>query len=364
MKIQEVTDYLDSRLLPYYQESWDNAGLQAGDSTQDISGALICLDVTPDVVDEAVARHCNLIVSHHPLLFSGVKRITPTTQTGRLLMHILQHNLCVYAAHTNLDNLCWGVSGELAKRIGLQNCHVLDPMPDKLKKLITYCPSAQAEAVRNALFEAGAGCIGGYDACSYNLQGTGTFRAGNDCHPFCGQRGELHLEPETRIEVIYESRIEAALVAALIAAHPYEEPAYDLLPITNAYSRIGAGAYGTLPRPVNTMEFLAQVKRTLHLPVIRCSQPCKTQVQRVALCGGSGAFLIDKAKRAAADIYLCGDLKYHEFQQAEGEIILADIGHYESEQFAKDIIYRVMSEKFCTFAVQTAQRDKGYIYYI
>lgn len=364
MKIQEVIDYLNHQFLPCYQEEWDNSGLLVGDATQEITGTLVCLDVTPAVVDEAVAKKRNLIVSHHPLIYNGVKRMTATSQLGRMLLLLARRGICVYAAHTDLDNLYWGVSGELCKRLGIEHYELMDPMPGKLRKLVTYCPTAYAEKVREALFQAGAGSIGDYDACSYNLQGNGTFRAGSSCHPFCGEVGEMHNEPETRIEVIYETRIERKLIDKLLSVHPYEEPAYDLLPLANTYAKEGGGAYGLLPAPMETHEFLNKVKQVLHLPIVRCSALCKEKIQRVAVCGGSGAFLIGKAKSLGTDIYLCGDLKYHEFQQAEGDIILADIGHYESEQFAKDIIYRVISEKFCTFATDISLCGEGFIYYI
>lgn len=363
MKIQEVIDYLNSQFLPYYQEEWDNCGLLVGDPRQCAAGTLVTLDVTPEVIQEAADKGYNLIVSHHPLIYSGVKKMTSSTQLGRMLLTLAQHNICVYAAHTDLDNLHWGVSDELARRLGVEDRHVMAPLEGKLGKLVTYCPTAQAGDVRQALFQAGAGSIGSYDQCSYNLQGTGTYKPGEGTHPFCGEPGVLHHEEETRIEVIYERRIERRLVAKLMQAHPYEEPAYDLIPLANTYSREGGGIIGHLPRPMNTRDFLRQVKEVLHLPVVRGSAPCKDTVQHIALCGGSGAFLIDKAKAAGADIYLTGDLKYHDFQQAEGDIILCDIGHYESEQFAKEIISRVILKKFRNFACEISREGRGFVYY-
>ncbi len=364
MKILEVIEHLNEQFVPFYQEEWDNCGLLVGDVRQEITGALVCLDVTPEVVEEAIAKKCNLIVSHHPMIYKGIKRITTETETGRLLLTLIQERICVYAAHTDLDKVHWGVSGELIQRLGVEHYQVLDPVEGALKKLVTYCPSAQAEQIRAALWEAGAGHIGAYSQCSYNLQGTGTFRAEETAHPYVGERGTLHHEEETRIEVIYETRLEHKLIRKLLLVHPYEEPAYDLIPITNTYDRWGFGAYGSLPQPMPVEEFLATVKETLHLPYLRTSALCSSMIQRVAVCGGSAAYLIGQAKAMGADIYLCGDLKYHEFQQATGDIILADIGHYESEQFAKDIIYRVISEKFSTFATQISKCDKGFVCYI
>ena len=368
MKIRELTDYLNSRFLPVYQESYDNAGFLLGDNNRELSGVLTTIDVTPAVVEEAIENGANLIVSHHPLIFGGMKRITPANATGRMVMRLLEKGIAVYAAHTNLDNLDWGVNGILAEKLGLTNCRILRPVEGVLRKLVTYVPTEQAEEVRQALFDAGAGGIGGYDCCSYNSEGFGTFRAGADCHPFCGEKGELHRENETRIEVIYEQRIERRLLQRLKSAHPYEEPAIDCLPLTNALPNVGAGMIGTLPSPTDLMKFFDRVKERLHLPVIRTSefetQKPQVKIQRVALCGGAGSFLIPDAKACGADILLTADLKYHDFQSAEGEILLADIGHFESEQFAKEIFYRVISEKFSTFACRISEQDKGYIRYI
>ncbi len=364
MKIQEVVEHLNGRFLPCYQEGWDNCGLLVGDAMQEITGTLVCLDVTMPVIEEAMEKGCNLIVSHHPLIYKGVMRLTPATETGRMLLQLAQQGICVYAAHTDLDKLSWGVSGELIQRLGVENYQVLEPVEGALKKLVTYCPTSHATKVREALWEAGAGEIGNYKHCSYQVHGEGTFCAGTSAHPYVGEIGQLHYEKESRIEVIYESRMEKKLVKKLLLAHPYEEPAFDLIALTNSYARIGLGAYGVLPQPMPTEQFLARVKETLHLPHLRCSALNNTTIEKVAVCGGSGASLIGKAKSIGADIYLCGDLKYHEFQQAEGSIILADIGHYESEQFAKEIIYREISEKFSNFATQISERDKGFICYV
>lgn len=364
MKIKELTEYLNHRFLPVYQEDYDNAGFLLGDDSRELTGVLCTVDVTPAVIDEAAAKHANLIVSHHPLIFGGLKRITPGSATGRMAMRLLEQGIAVYAAHTNLDNLDWGVNAILAEKLGLTDCHILRPVSGVLRKLVTYVPTSHADQVRQALFQGGAGAIGGYDCCSYNSDGIGTFRAGDGCNPFCGTIGELHQEPETRIEVVYEQRIERQLLNRLRAAHPYEEPAIDCLPLTNDFPRIGAGMVATLPQPVATTDFLQQVKRQLHLSVVRCSALCRHEVKRVALCGGSGSFLIPDAIAAGADLLLTADLKYHDFQAADNRIILADIGHFESEQFAKELFYRVISEKFSTFACQISEADKGYIYYI
>ncbi len=381
MKVREVTDYLNSIFLPVYQETYDNAGFLVGDPAREVSGVLATTDVTDEVIDEAIALGANLIVSHHPLIFGGLKRLTPDSATPRMVIRLIENGIGVYAAHTNLDNLQQGVNGILARKLGLEGCRILRPVEGVLRKLVTYVPTADADRVRQALFEAGAGGIGAYDCCSYNSDGFGTFRAGEGCHPHCGQIGELHREAETRIEMIYEKRLERKLIRALVEVHPYEEPAYDCIPLDNALPTVGAGMVGRLREPMAAADFFAMVKERLDLPVVRTSQigienpqsatnnsqftiHNSLEIQKVALCGGSGAFLIGDAKSCGSDVYLTADLKYHDFQSAEGRILLADIGHFESEQFAKEIFYDAISKKFSNFACHISQKDRGYICYI
>ena len=381
MKVREVTDYLNSIFLPVYQETYDNAGFLVGDPAREVSGVLATTDVTDEVIDEAIALGVNLIVSHHPLIFGGLKRLTPDSATPRMVIRLIENGIGVYAAHTNLDNLQQGVNGILARKLGLEGCRILRPVEGVLRKMVTYVPTADADRVRQALFDAGAGGIGAYDCCSYNSDGFGTFRAGEGCHPHCGQIGELHREAETRIEVIYEKRLERKLIRALVEVHPYEEPAYDCIPLDNALPTVGAGMVGRLREPMAATDFFAMVKERLGLPVVRISQigiespqsatnnsqftiHNSLEIQKVALCGGSGAFLIGDAKSCGADVYLTADLKYHDFQSSEGRILLADIGHFESEQFAKEIFYDAISKKFSNFACHISQKDRGYICYI
>lgn len=367
MKTREIVEYLNSCFLPVYQESYDNAGFLVGDPDREASGVLATTDVTDEVIDEAISLGANLIVSHHPLIFGGLKRLTPANATQRMVIRLIENKIGVYAAHTNLDNLKEGVNGILAQKLGLTDCRILRPVEGVLRKLVTYVPTADADRVRQALFSVGAGGIGDYDCCSYNSDGFGTFRAGEGCHPYCGQIGELHREAETRIEAIYEKRLENKIIRRLLDVHPYEEPAYDCIALDNALATVGAGMVGRLPEPMPADEFLAMVKARLALPVVRTSQKIdnsKLKIEKVALCGGSGAFLIGDAKACGADIFLTADLKYHDFQSAEGQIVLADIGHFESEQFAKEIFYNAISKKFSNFACHISQKDKGYIYYI
>lgn len=287
MKINEVISYLDNRFQPALQESYDNSGFLLGSRDEEIRGVLVAVDLCMEVIDEALQYGCNLIVTHHPFIFSGIKRITTDCLTGRMVYRLVQNNIAVYAAHTNLDNLSTGVNAILAKKLGIINTKILAPMQDKLRKLAVYVPSDYASKVREALFEAGAGGIGNYDYCSFNAMGKGTFRAGSGATPFVGQVGKLHTEEEVKIEVIYPIMHERRIVQALKAAHPYEEPAYDCIPLANPWENMGAGMVGTLPKPMPTVEFLKKVKEVLDIPILRHSELYLAEVQTVAICGGA-----------------------------------------------------------------------------
>ncbi|MCX6272070.1 MAG: Nif3-like dinuclear metal center hexameric protein, partial [Bacteroidetes bacterium] len=306
--------------------------------------------LTEEVLQEAIAKDCHFIVSHHPLIFKPMKRITGSNLTERLVMKALQHNIALYAMHTNLDSVYNGVSTILARKLGIENLKVLEPRKGLLRKLVTFCPAGYASKVRQAIFDAGAGMIGNYDFCSFNSQGQGSFRAGTGANPFVGEMDTLHFEEETRIETIFPSFLEHAVLTALLTSHPYEEVAYDIYPLENEYTRAGYGVVGNLPEPIDEADFLEMVKARTEAGVVRHSPLLGRKVKKIALCGGSGNFLIKEALRKKADVYLTGELKYHDFFETEGRILLADIGHYESEQFAKELIYSIISEKFTNFA--------------
>jgi len=351
MKLSEITTYLDTEISPALQESYDNCGLLVGNPELTITGVLICLDITDKVLDEAGIKKCNLVISHHPLIFSGIKSLTGRNDTERLVIRAITENIAVYALHTNLDNHYEGVNRFLCDKIGIENAGILRPVPDKLRKLITFCPTAHADMVREAVFAAGAGQIGNYDSCSYTANGEGTFRALNGANPFVGEPWKLHSEPEVRIETIFPAFLENKIVDALKKTHPYEEVAYDIYPLTNLHQRIGAGMVGMLPEKVDAGEFLTYIKKILNVGCIRHTDFKNKIIQKVAVCGGSGSFLIRDAMRCNADIYMTGDIKYHDFFIPENHMILADIGHYESEQFTKELIYTLLKKKFTTFAL-------------
>lgn len=349
--ISDIVSFLESLAHPSLQESYDNAGLITGQPTQPCSGIICSLDVTEAVVEEAVSKGCNLIVAHHPIVFRGLKRINGSNYVERTIIAAIKNDIAIYAIHTNLDNVMHGVNGRMASMLGLQQITVLWPKEGTLRKLFTFAPADKAAELRQALFSAGAGNIGNYSECSFNSDGTGTFTAGEGTDPYVGRIGEQHQEKETRIEVIFPFYLESRIVEALKKAHPYEEVAYDIIPLANAHEATGAGLVGELPGAMEEKLFLEKLKSVFGLSVVRHTAFRGGPIKKVALCGGAGSFLISRALRSKADIYVTADMKYHEFFDAEGRMIIADIGHYESEQFTIALLQEVLEQKFLTFAV-------------
>jgi len=351
MKIKDLTVFLE-RLAPLQvQETWDNCGLLTGNTEDESTGVLICLDVTEKVLEEALAARCNLVVSHHPAVFTGLKSFTGKSLSERLVAHAIRNDLALYAMHTNLDNVPCGVNGMLCGRLGLSGCSILQPRKDLLRKLVTFCPVKDAAKVREALFAAGAGHIGNYDSCSFNVSGTGSFRGSEETHPYVGEKGKLHVEDEVRIETIYPVWLEHKVVSALLATHPYEEVAYDLYPLGNEHRQLGAGMAGMMAEPTAEEAFLRLLKKVTGCGCIRHSALTGRTIRRVAVCGGSGGFLIPEALRAGADVLVTGDIRYHDFFEAGGKILLADAGHYETEQFMIEGVADLLRKNFPTFAV-------------
>ena len=364
MKIKEIVSALD-RFAPLpLQDGFDNAGLQIGLTEAEATGALLCLDVTEAVLDEAIALGCNLVISHHPLIFKGYKSITGKDYVERCILKAIRNDMVLYAAHTNLDNAKGGVNYKIAEKIGLKHLQVLEPKRNSLLKLVTFVPTEQAERVRKALFAAGCGNIGGYDSCSYNLKGEGTFRAGENTHPFCGSIGELHREEEVRIETILPSYKKGEVVRALLSAHPYEEPAFDLYPLENEWTQAGTGIVGELETPETELEFLKRIKKIFEVECVKHNRLTGREIQKVALCGGAGAFLIPQAIRSGADIFITGEIKYHDYFGHEDEILLAEIGHYESEQYTKEIFYSIIRDLFPNFALHLSKINTNPIKYL
>lgn len=351
MKISEFIQVIETFAHPQLQEGYDNAGLITGSADWVCTGVLCCLDVTPAIVAEAKEKNCNLVVAHHPIVFKGLKKLTGKNYVERVLIEAIKEDIALYAAHTNLDNVKLGVSGKMADLLQLKNTQVLQPKERTLRRLITFAPVDKAESVRQALFAAGAGHIGNYSECSFNSEGTGTFKAKEGANPYVGEVGEQHKERETKIEIVYPFFLEGPVVKALVQNHPYEEVAYDIFTMENVHFGIGAGMVGELEAPMAEADFLALLRDRFHLSLIRHTPLRNKPIRKVALCGGAGSFLLGNAIGAGADIYITGDVKYHEFFDADGRIVLADIGHYESEQFTIDLLHDLLVEKFPTFAV-------------
>lgn len=364
MLVSDITSYLESISPLAYQEDYDNCGLLVGDGGMEFHKALLCLDLTEEVMGEAVRHRCNLVISHHPFIFRGLKKLTTGMPETAILKLALTNNICLYAIHTNLDNTLNGLNAFVLSRLGMKNFSILSPKPGLLSKLAVFCPVGHAEKVRTALFDAGAGHIGNYDCCSYNVDGEGTFRASGLANPFVGGKNSIHFENETRIEVVFPRHLEAGILKSLKANHPYEEVAYDIYPIDNTLAQTGAGLIGEFENPLDESEFLRLVKDRLEIPVIRHTVLRSSAVSRVALCTGSGSFLIPEAMRSGADAYLTADLKYHDFFIPGNKLLLLDIGHYESEQCVKEWLYAVLIEKFPNFAFLISEVNTNPVHYL
>jgi dinuclear metal center YbgI/SA1388 family protein len=351
VRIIDIISEIEAIAPPMYQETYDNSRLICGNPLQMINSVLLTLDCIEVVVDEAIAKGCGLIVAHHPIVFKGIKSLTGKNYVERTLIKAIKNDIAIYACHTNLDNMRHGVNAVIASKLSLENTKVLSPKSHLLKQLYTYVPQPHLELVRNALFEAGAGHIGDYSSCSYVTKGTGTFKPESGARPHIGNVHERFEGDEMKLEVVYAVDKEKAILKALRSAHPYEEIAYGCVQIEVEHAGIGAGLIGTLPMPLDEAIFLKSLKINMNTPVIRHTALSGKPISTVAVCGGAGSFLLPDAIRAGADVYISADFKYHEFFDAEGRILIADIGHYESEQFTYEIFSELLSKKFSTFAV-------------
>ena len=358
MLIRELMSFLEQLAPPSLQENYDNSGLLIGSQDAEINKALISLDLTEEVLDEAIKNKCDIIISHHPLIFGGVKRLNGKNFVERIIAGAIRNDIAVYAIHTNLDNMHTGVNRKICDLLGLKDCKILEPKNGLLRNLITYVPNVRLESgkyapdsVREALAEAGAGQIGDYDNCSFNVEGKGTFRALAGAEPFIGKPNELVSQEETRLSVVFPAWMEASVLKALKSAHPYEEVAFELISLENAHQNIGAGMIGELNSEMNVNDFLRHVKEKMNTACIRYAKSDGKAIRKVAVCGGSGSFLLKSAMSQGADALITGDFKYHQFFDGEGKILIADIGHYESEQFTIDLLYDAIREKYRNFAL-------------
>ena len=364
IKIKDITNCIEEIAPLNYAEDFDNVGLLVGDYNTLVSGVLVTLDTLENVMDEALEKNCNLIVSFHPIIFSGLKKLNGKNYVERVVLKAIKNDIAIYAMHTALDNSFQGVNAKICEILGLQNKKVLIPQKNTIKKLTTYVPTENAENVRLALFEAGAGNIGNYDSCSFNTEGFGTYRGNENSNPVIGEKGKLHTENETFMSVIFEKHQEQKVLSALFKTHPYEEVAYDIITLDNIHQEIGIGMIGELAEEKSELEFLNFLKEKMHSKGIRHSKLIGKPIKKVAVLGGSGSFAINNAIQKGADIYVTSDIKYHEFYKAESKLIIADIGHYESEQFTKNLLVEILTKKFPNFAIILSQKNTNPIYYL
>jgi len=351
MQIKDIIEEIERFAPLNYQESYDNCGLQVGNPEWQTNKVLLSLDCTEEIVEEAIALECNFIIVHHPLLFKGLKSITGKNYVERTILKAIQNNIAIYAAHTNMDNVLGGVNNKIADKLNLINRKILQPTHGNLFKLHTYIPIQDFEKVRDALFFAGAGNIGNYSECGFSWEGDGTFKPKENTNPYIGDPGGKREEvKEKKLEIILPKFLKNKILSTLFSVHPYEEVAYGFVQLENENQTIGAGMIGDLKMPTDTLDFLKTIKTNMQTDCIRYTKIHKKTIQKVAVCGGSGSFLLPHAIRQKADIFITGDFKYHEFFDAENKIIIADIGHYESEQFTIEIFSEIIKNKFRNFA--------------
>ncbi len=351
MIVQDVINLLEDFAPTSYAEDFDNVGLLLGDKNSKVSGVLVTLDTLESVVDEAIETNCNLIVSFHPIIFKGLKKITGKTYVERVVLKAIKNDIAIFAIHTALDNALQGVNSMICDKLQLKNKEILIPQKGTIKKLTTYVPKNEAKNLRNALFKAGAGDIGNYSNCSFSLDGVGSFKGGKESNPTIGEKGEIHFENETQISVIFQKHLESKIIKTLFNVHSYEEVAYEITTLDNTNQTIGMGMIGEFDTAKNEDEFLEYLKHNMQTECIRHSELTNKTIKKVAVLGGSGSFAIQAAKAAGADAFVSADLKYHDFFTAENTILLTDIGHYESEQFTKNLLVAYLSKKITNFAV-------------
>ena len=363
-RIGDITEYLEQIAPLSLQEDYDNAGLLTGNKNQEIKGVLISLDTTEDVIDEAIKSGFNLIISHHPIIFRGLKKITGSSYVERVIIKAIKNDIALYAIHTNLDNIKNGVNKKIADKLGLTGIRVLNAKTSGFHKLVSFVPKEKVLDVLNAMHDSGAGVIGDYDHCSFRIQGTGRFKPNENANPHIGERNEIEEVDEERIELIYPEHLGQQVLDSLKSAHPYEEVAYYIHKLENRTEDIGSGMIGQLEDPLNMEDFLLLLKKNFNLEQIKYTPIQDSMIQKVAVCGGSGSFLIKTAKKAGADAFISADIKYHEYFDADGKILVADIGHYESEAFTKELVFELLKKKFSNIALQLSEVNTNPIKYI
>ncbi|MDV7140964.1 Nif3-like dinuclear metal center hexameric protein [Maribacter sp. TH_r10] len=364
MIVKEVTGILEELAPLAHAEDFDNVGLLVGDGNQEVSGILVTLDTLENVVDEAIAHNCNLIVSFHPIIFSGLKKLSGDTYVQRVVIKAIQHKIAIYSMHTALDNSVDGVNAKICEILGIMEPKILIPQKNTIKKLTTYAPLEAVEDLKNALYNAGAGTIGNYSNCSFTTKGIGSYKANENATPTKGDIGKTHFEEEMQINITFTSSVEKKVMNALFKNHPYEEVAYEVLTLENTNQDIGMGMIGSLNKPMKEIDFLNLVKERMHAKGIRHSALLDKNIEKVAVLGGSGAFAIKAAKAAGADLFITADVKYHQFFEAEDSMVIADIGHFETEQFTKNLLVDYLTKKIPNFAVRLSESKTNPIKYL
>lgn len=363
MKISEVINYLEAVAPPALQEPYDNAGLITGNAQINCSGIICCLDAIEAVIDEAIEKNCNLVIAHHPIIFSGLKKINGKNYIERTIIKAIKNDIAIYAIHTNLDNVIEGVNGMIANKLHLKNHAILSLKPEQLKKLFFFVPPQHAEKVKDAIYEAGGGNIGNYSECGFSAKGTGTFKPNHKANPFIGEKGKRHEADELKIEILFPAWLQTRIIHALINSHPYEEVAYEIVSLDNRHQGIGAGITGELAQPFDETAFLHQLKLIFNLKVIKHTSLLNKEIKKVSVCGGAGIFLLKDAIASKSDVYITSDVKYHDFFDAGQQILLVDIGHYESEQFTIDLLAQKLEQKFPNFAVLKTSVNTNPVHY-
>ena len=363
MQVKEISGFLEQIAPLAYQESYDNSGLLVGDKHQEVTKCLISLDCTEAIVQEAIDTGCEMIIAHHPIIFGGLKSLTGKNYIERTVIKAIQNSIAIYSAHTNLDNISTGVNKKICDRLGVINTRVLAPKTNVLQKLTVFVPIAHASKIREVLTKVGAGGLGEYDACSFSTQGIGRFKPSDKANPYMGEAGVLEEVTEERIEVIFPSHLSRGIINAVKEVHPYEEVSYYLDSLENQHNEVGSGMVGELEKGIPADEFMPYLKEKMNLDVIRHTTLLKGNIKKIAVCGGSGSFLLDIAKGVKADVFITGDFKYHEFFDAENEIVIADIGHYESEVYTKELFYELLTNKFPNIAFASAEISTNPIVY-
>ena len=363
MLVQEVIDVLELWAPVSSQETYDNSGLIIGSHQKKINSVLICLDCTEAVVEEAINKNINFIIAHHPIIFKGLKKINGTNYVQRVVEKCIKNDIALYAIHTNLDNSFYGVNSEIASRLSLIKPSILRPKSNVLSKLLVYVPKENLKALDDAMFKAGAGNVGAYDQCHFRNDGVGTFRPNKNAVPFIGETNMRSEVNEFKVEYLVSNHLLNNVLKAMKSAHPYEEVAYDIISIDNSNNYEGSGMIGSLNDSIDEIEFIDLVKEKFNCSMIRHTKLLNKKIKNVAVCGGSGIFLLKDAIKKNADVFITSDVKYHDFFDVENQILLLDIGHYESEQFTKDLIYDMLTKKFTKFAIRLSKINTNPINY-